>query len=102
VTGFVEPKIPAGGFVLGHVGTYKECMKFLMQTMEDWSKSKELVGFSSSPSFLWAMNAELRKFDHLTYDNRLLFGYQHDIVNEHIDIIWVKIHLRDKIEGLSK
>ena len=94
---YPEPAIPAGGFVLGAVGTYKECIKFLIQTMEDWSDIKELVGFSSSPSFLWAMNAEHNRFDHYNYKNRVLFGYPHDIVNENIDIIWVKIHFKDKV-----
>ena len=99
---FVEPVIPAGGFVLGHVGTYKECFKWIGQTMQDWTSTKEVMGISTSPAFLWAMNMALGMFDHLSYENRILFGYPHDVVNQDIDIIWVKIHFTDKVEGLSK
>jgi hypothetical protein len=94
---FVAPVIPAGGFVQGFVGNHKDCLKWLQRMMIDYSGIKELIGFSSSPKFLWDMSYANEHPYPTSYAGRILFGYPHDIMNEDVDVCWVKIHFASEV-----
>ena len=94
---FVEPAIPADCFVQGFVGKCDECLNWGMQMMQDYTGIKEFVGFSSSPKLLDEMCAKRNIPYPSSYSNLRLFGYQHDILNEHADVCWIKVHFKSEV-----
>lgn len=94
---FVEPVIPDDCFVQGFVGKYDECLKWGLQMMHDYADIKELVGYSSSPKLMDDMCAERNIPYPMSYSNLRLFGYQHDIVDQDVDVCWIKVHFKSEV-----
>lgn len=90
---FAPRRVPIDCLVLGHVGPVRECINFAMQTKVDYAEvRRETLGFSASPKFWIDFHKGVTD---VVFDPAqcALFGHHIDIVDEDIDVCWIKVHI---------
>lgn len=90
---FVPRRVPTDCLVLGHVGPVRECINFAMQTKVDYKEiRRETLGFSASPKFWIDFHKGVTD---VVFDPEqcALFGHDIDIVDEDVDVCWIKVHI---------
>lgn len=90
---FAPRRVPTDCLVLGHVGPVRECINFAMQTKVDYGDvRRETLGFSASPKFWIDFHKGVTD---VVFDPAqcALFGHDIDIVDEDVDVCWIKVHI---------
>lgn len=90
---FAPRRVPTDCLVLGHVGPIRECINFAMQTKVDYAEvRRETLGFSASPKFWIDFHKGVTD---VVFDPAqcALFGHHIDIVDEDVDVCWIKVHI---------
>jgi hypothetical protein len=90
---FAPRRVPTDCLVLGHVGPVRECINFAMQTKVDYKEvRRETLGFSASPRFWIDFHKGVTD---VVFDPAqcALFGHHIDIVDEDVDVCWIKVHI---------
>lgn len=90
---FAPRRVPTDCLVLGHVGPVRECINFAMQTKVDYKEvRRETLGFSASPKFWIDFHKGVTD---VVFDPEqcALFGHDIDIVDEDVDVCWIKVHI---------
>ena len=90
---FAPRRVSTDCLVLGHVGPVRECINFAMQTKVDYGEvRRETLGFSASPKFWTDFHKGVTD---VVFDPAqcALFGHDIDIVDEDVDVCWIKVHI---------
>lgn len=90
---FAPRRVPTDCLVLGHVGPVRECINFAMQTKVDYGDvRRETLGFSASPKFWIDFHKGVTDVV-FAPEQCALFGHHIDIVDEDVDVCWIKVHI---------
>lgn len=90
---FAPRRVPTDCLVLGHVGPVRECINFAMQTKVDYKEvRRETLGFSASPKFWIDFHKGVTDVV-FAPAQCALFGHHIDIVDEDVDVCWIKVHI---------
>jgi hypothetical protein len=90
---FAPRRVPTDCLVLGHVGSERDCLNFALQTMSDYEAiRRKTLGFSASPKF-WIAGHEGVTDKVFDPAQCALFGHDIDIVDEDVDVCWIKVHI---------